>query len=72
MNRKEIKEWLECNEPVFEYQGKEYGICFVEGKFVAGEVGKEENDQTFDTVEELLQYWKIEGMPFYDVAKEIQ
>ena len=54
MTIKKLKEILECNEPVFHYNGKQYGICFVGGKFIAGEVGEEDSDESFYTVEELF------------------
>ena len=72
MTIKKLKEILECNEPVFHYNGKQYGICFVGGKFIAGEVGEEDSDESFYTVEELLENWKIEGVAFGDIVKGLQ
>ncbi|HIT88098.1 MAG TPA: hypothetical protein IAB62_10445 [Candidatus Coprocola pullicola] len=72
MTIKKLKEILECNEPVFHYNGKQYGICFVGGKFIAGEVGEEDSDESFYTVEELLENWKIEGVAFGDIVKDLQ
>ena len=72
MTIKKLKEILECNEPVFHYNGKQYGICFVGGKFIAGEVGEEDSVESFYTVEELLENWKIEGVAFGDIVKDLQ
>ena len=72
MTIKKLKEILECSEPVFHYNGKQYGICFVGGKFIAGEVGEEDSDESFYTVEELLENWKIEGVAFGDIVKDLQ
>ena len=72
MTIKKLKEILECNVPVFHYNGKQYGICFVGGKFIAGEVGEEDSDESFYTVEELLENWKIEGVAFGDIVKDLQ
>lgn len=71
MSREKLIEFLICNEPSFEYNGKEYGVCWPEGKYIAWEIGNEESEQHFETPEDLLSKWIIDGSKFEDIAVEV-
>ena len=72
MTTKEFKELMICNEPDFSYQGEFYSICSPNGKFyvtASDDPGAE--DLEFDSLEQLLDEWVIQGKRLRDILSEI-
>jgi len=72
MTIKEFKELMICNEPDFSYQGEFYSICSPNGKFyvtASDDPGAE--DLEFDSLEQLLDEWVIQGKRLRDILSEI-
>lgn len=73
MTVKEFKEIMVCNEPVFEYNGKIYSICSPDGRYYARvEDEPADVDHAFDSVEELLDNWLVDGRPFREIVSDIE
>ena len=71
MSRTEFCEILDTTEPIFGFRNVEYQICMVKGRILAGLADNEEEDQWFNTIEELLYGWKLQGIPLIDALSEI-
>lgn len=59
------------NEPPFDYKGVEYMICFPDGKFHCGIVDKPLEDKVFDSIEDVLNNWIIDGKNFKKIINEV-
>lgn len=67
-----FKEMLMVNEPSFEYNGKEYAISSPNGVFcVYAEDSPPDEDLIFETVDDLLEHWMIQGKPLKEIVKEL-
>jgi hypothetical protein len=62
---------LETTEPCFDFRGKEYQICTISGRFLVGFSDNEDSDQWFDTAEDLLNNWELDGIPLRKALPEI-
>lgn len=62
---------LMCNEPTFDYNGTEYSICFVKNRFYIGISGDESTDEIFNTVDEMLNNYYIDGKPLKQIVDKI-
>lgn len=72
MTIEQFKEMIVYNEPVFLYKGKEYSICHPSNTFYVREASWPANqDIMFHDVNDLLNNWLIEGMPFKEILSDI-
>ncbi|MDO4555343.1 MAG: hypothetical protein Q4B70_09390 [Lachnospiraceae bacterium] len=71
MERKKLIEFLECNEPVLEYNGREYGICYPNGDYMFYPTDDEDDTIVFQSAEDLIDNLIIDGVPFQDIADEV-
>lgn len=62
---------LMCNEPTFDYNGTEYNICYIKNQFYIGISGDESTDKVFDTVDEMLNDYYIDGKPLKQIVDKI-
>lgn len=68
----DFKEMLLVNEPSFDYNGFEYAISQPNGAFcVYAEDSPADEDLLFDTVDDLLENWMIQGKPLKDILEEL-
>lgn len=68
MTEAEFKDILLWNEPDFEYRGEYYSICSPDGKYyVTASDCPEDSDLEFDSVDALLDGWKIQGKKLRDI-----
>lgn len=73
MTEQEFRDALLCNEPEFAYRGKEYAICSPDGRFyVSAEDDPAAEQLVFDTVDDLLDGWMIQGRPLRQILPEIE
>lgn len=72
MNTFEFKELLKYNEPCFGYNNKEYIVSSPDGKYyVWAEDSPQDVNLVFDTVDDLLRGWFIQGKPLYQILPDI-
>ncbi|UPA31894.1 hypothetical protein L0P85_07065 [Terrisporobacter glycolicus] len=71
MDLKQLKEDLYTNDVSFQYNDKDYVINPLD-KFYAGEAGNSEDDNEFDTFEDMAENWIIEGKKLKDIVKFIK
>ena len=68
-----FKELLVCNEPDFEYNGQMYSICCPNGVyFVTASASPGDIDLRFDSVDDMLDNWVIQGSLLRDILKDIE
>ncbi len=68
----QFKEMMMCNEPDFCYNGQEYSICSPNGKYyVTASDNPEAANLEFDTLDDLLDQWRIQGKPFREIIPAI-
>lgn len=68
MTIERFKDIIQYNEPSFRYNGQEYSICSPDGKFyVLSSDNPSDVDLVFDTVDDLLTRWIIQGKPFGEI-----
>ena len=63
MNDKNIALFLMMNEPVFDIGEKQYSVCCPRGTLFCT-WDSDGNTFDFPSVEDLLDYWIVEGEPF--------
>ncbi|WP_085829085.1 hypothetical protein [Clostridium massiliodielmoense] len=68
---KQLKEELITDDIAFLYKDKNYVICPLE-KFYAGEAGNIEDDNSFDTFEDMVDNWVIQGKPLKEIISQIK
>ena len=69
----EFMEMLYFNEPDFCYNGCMYSICHPKEQFyVSEEENPEANELVFDSVEDLLDNWMIQGKPLREIIPNIE
>lgn len=72
MTVNEFKEMMLCNEPDFEYNGQVYSICCPDGKYcVTASDSPSDIDLEFDTLDDLLDNWMIQGQPMRSILADI-
>lgn len=72
MTAKAFADMLLYNEPSFGYQGKEYSVCSPDGKYyVTAEDSPGDVDLVFESVDDLLDHWIIQGKALRDIIPEI-
>lgn len=68
-----FQEIMQCNEPDFSYNGQEYSICWPGGRyFVTASDSPGDSDLEFDSLDDLLDHWMIQGRPLREILPEIQ
>lgn len=68
----EFRDSLFYNEPNFGYNGKEYWICHPEDKFyVSSEDNPADEELVFDSVDDMLDHWIIQGKPLREIVPDI-
>lgn len=73
MTVKDFREMMMCNEPDFTYNGQEYSICSPDGKYyVMASDSPGDINLEFDTLDDLLGGWMIQGKTLQEVLPEIQ
>ncbi|MDU2283359.1 hypothetical protein [Clostridium sp.] len=70
MKIEDLKGELETNDISFSYNNKEYSICPLD-KIYAGEC-LNDDDNSFDTFEEMINNWIVDGKKFKDIIKDIK
>lgn len=60
-----------CTEFVFSYKGKTYRIEPVDGKLVAYLEEENSPESMFSDLDDLMQHYIVEGLPFKDIVPEI-
>ena len=70
MTEKELRELLCTAEPLFTFRGVEYQICVL-NRILAGLADDESQDCWFDTVDDLLDNWTLDGVPLRRALPEI-
>lgn len=69
MNEEHIELYLMINEPTFEFNGKEYSVwCPGDGFATSDSDG---NEQEFADIHDLLENWKLCGLPFKFVVQTL-
>lgn len=72
MHIDDFKKMVLINEPDFGYNGFEYTIARPNGFFtVYAEDSPSDEDLMFETVEDLLENWMIQGKPLKDILDEL-
>ena len=67
-----FKELMTCNEPDFSYNGQEYSICWPDGRYyVTASDSPSDIDLAFDTLDDLLDHWMIQGKPLRSILPDI-
>ncbi len=72
MNLDNLKYQSETDDITFRYQEKEYVICLLKGKYFCGEAGNDEDDNIFDSFEDMADNWIIQGNKLKDIVKNIE
>ena len=68
-----FKEMMQCNEPDFAYNGEKYSICWPRGKYyVTASDSPSDADLEFDTLDDLLDRWMIQGHPLRHILQDIE
>ena len=67
-----FKEMMVYNEPDFEYNGQGYSICCPNGKYyVTASDSPGDIDLEFDSLDDLLDRWVIQGRPLRAILPEV-
>ncbi len=68
----EFKEMMCCNEPDFAYNGERYSICWPGGRYyVTASDRPGDTELEFETLDDLLEHWIIQGRRFRDILPDI-
>ena len=68
----EFREMMLCNEPDFSYNGQAYSICCPDGKYyVTASDSPGDIDLEFDTLDDLLDNWMIQGKTMRSILPDI-
>ena len=72
MTVEEFKTMMACNEPDFAYNGEAYSICWPNGKYyVTASDSPDDADLEFDSLDNLLDRWMIQGKPLREILSQI-
>lgn len=73
MTVEQFKEIMSCNEPTFSYNGQEYSICWPDGRYYAAVVDSSDDTvEVFESLDDLLENWTIQGKRLKDIIKDIE
>lgn len=73
MTTDNFEEMMLCNEPDFSYNGQFYSICSPNGKYyVTASDSPDDVDLEFDSLDDLLDHWMIQGRPLRDILPELR
>lgn len=61
MTLKELKYMSETDDIMFKYKEKCYVICLLNDKYCTGESGNNDDNQEFNSFEEMSKNWIIQG-----------
>lgn len=68
-----FREMMVCNEPDFAYNGQIYSICWPNGTYcVTASDNPGDVDLEFDSLDDLLDRWIIQGKPLRGILPDIQ
>lgn len=68
----QFKEMMMFNEPDFQYHGQDYSVCSPNGKYyVTASDSPADINLEFDTLDDLLDHWLIQGHKFRDIVSDI-
>lgn len=68
-----FKDMMMCNEPDFSYNGQNYSVCCPDGKYyVTASDSPGDIDLVFDSLDDLLDRWIIQGRPFREIVPNIE
>lgn len=72
---KDLNEFIDDIERIgeieFEYKGKDYSLLYYDKIYIC-EYNKPETEKEYDTIEEFLDDYKIDGVPIRKLATEIK
>jgi len=72
---KDLNEFIEDLENVgeieFELDGKDYSLCLIDKVYIA-EYNKPETQKEYDSIEEFLDKYKIDGVPIKELVTKIK
>lgn len=72
MTINQFKEMMMFNEPDFQYRGQDYSICSPNGKYyVTASDNPDDINLEFDTLDDLLNDWMIQGHKLRDIISDI-
>jgi hypothetical protein len=71
MTLDKLKSELETDDVSFSYNDKEYSICPLD-KLYAGECLSDKDDSSFDTFEDMVENWIIQGKALKDIVADIK
>ncbi len=72
MTVKQFEEIMTCNEPDFTYNGQQYSICWPDGRYyVTASDSPGDSELVFDTLDDLLEHWIIQGKPLRSILEDI-
>lgn len=67
-----FKRMMQCNEPDFSYDGQNYSICWPDEKYyITASDRPEDIDLAFDSLDDLLDHWIIQGQPLRAILPKI-
>lgn len=66
-----IEDLERIGEIEFEYKGKDYSLLYYDKIYIC-EYNKPETEKEYDTIEEFLDDYKIDGVPIRELATEIK
>ena len=69
MKEYDIEMFLDLNEPSFDFNGKQYSVCHVNG--VYGTWDSDGNTFDFHSLSDLLENWIFDGKPFRQVVEMV-
>lgn len=73
MTIEQFKEIMMVNEPDFRYHGQDYSICSPNGKYyVTASDNQDDSELEFDTLDDLLNGWMIQGKKLRDIVSGIE
>ena len=72
MTVNEFRESLIYNEPDIDYKGKNYSICHPKDKYyIFSEDDPAVNDLVFNSVDDMLDHWILEGRTLREIIPDI-
>ena len=67
----QLREELYTNDVSFNCRGEDYVVCSFDGQTMSIATAGTLDDQDFDSFEEMLDGWMIDGHPLREVIEEI-
>lgn len=73
MTVEDFSDMLYWAEPDFEYHGERYSICHPNGRYYVFSSDRPEDEELeFDSIDEMLDHWIIQGKRLRDIVPEIE